>query len=161
MSDDVDSIRQRLVLAARENNIPALADAYRELLLARPEDAETRENAAAVALIADRVSEARSIVRDGGSLLGLRLVRQALIDPERARANEGAYVAVLNDVLVETHDWSILDGDKVYNEEAHSRNLAKSPLVDDRASPAGDYFLFKLPAPSRTIEEPCVYVGGD
>lgn len=141
--------------------IDRLADWYREQHAAAPEDAAVLETAVQLAVMCDRVDEARAMLGDRGPELGLRVVGEALIDPERAAREEGAYVAVLNDVLVETHDWTILDGDKIYNREAHARSLYKCPWVGNRTTPDRKQYLFKVLPPALTIDEPCIHLGSD
>jgi capsular polysaccharide biosynthesis protein len=89
-----------------------------------------------------------------------RVVRDALLDPDRAHRGE-AYVAWLDDVLVETAFWSIVKGDRVFNMEVHGRGLAASPFIEGRASPDETAFLMRCPRPSAHIQEPCVFLGGD
>ncbi len=82
------------------------------------------------------------------------------MDPRRAQI-EGGYVAVLHDVCVETADWSVIDGGRIYNTEAHARTLIKNPFVKGKASPDRETFLMDLPPVARIIDEPCVHIGGD
>src|ERR1043166_1054338 len=98
-----------------------LADAYWRAACKNPGNPELLETAVRLALKSGRVDDARERLRERGPALGLHILADALIDPERAQRDEGAYVAVLNDVLVETHDWAILDGEKIYTAEAHAR----------------------------------------
>jgi capsular polysaccharide biosynthesis protein len=88
------------------------------------------------------------------------VVRDALLDPDRARRGE-AYVTWLDDVLVETAFWSIVKEDRVFNMEVHGRGLAASPFIEGRVAPDESAFLMRCPPPSAHIEEPCVFLGGD
>jgi Glycosyltransferase 61 len=89
-----------------------------------------------------------------------RVVRDALLDPDRAHRGE-AYVTWLDDVLVETAFWSIVKDDRVFNMEVHGRNLAASPFIEGRVAPDESAFLMQCPRPSVHVEEPCVFLGGD
>lgn len=152
-----------LRLSARRGDRAGVIDACRRLLAVRPDDALALETLAVCELTGGNVAAARALLDDAhrrGALADLRLAADALIDPARVRS-EGLYVAVLRDVEVETADWSILDGDKVYNLEAHNRALGNCPFVAGRTDPAHAHFLFRLPAPAGRIETPCINLGGD
>ena len=158
-------LRELVALAAKQGNTQALMDSCHRLLAACPDDERALETLAALELATGRIDAARELLRSRAKQIpddttSLRLAEDALIDPERVK-RDGVYVATLRDVEVETADWSILDGDKVYNSEAHNRGLRKSPFVQGRASPDDKAFLFKLPPLSRVIDEACVHLGGD
>lgn len=160
---DTALLREYLRLVAKSGDPALLATTCRRLLAVCPDDNFALETLAVVALSRGDADAACAVIADAhrlGALTGLRFARDALIDPERART-EGVYVAGLRDVQVETADWSILDGDRVYNTEAHHRALRKSPHVEGRASPDNKAYIFRLPPVTRTIEQRCVHLGGD
>ena len=158
-------LRELVALTAKQRDARALLNSCRRLLAACPDDEHARETLAALELATGRVDTARKLLEKRAQhtpddVPRLRLVEDALIDPERAR-RDGVYVALLRDVEVETSDWAILDGEKVYNSEAHNRALRKCAFVQGRASPDNKTFLFKLPPISRALDEACVHLGGD
>jgi capsular polysaccharide biosynthesis protein len=160
---DTALLREALALCAKLGNHQQLAAICRRLLAVCADDAVALETLAVLELSAGNNTAARDILDTAhrlDRLGGLRYADDALIDPARARS-EGVYVAVLHNVEVETADWSILDGGRVYNTEAHNRALRKSPHVQGRASPHNDAYIFRLPAVTQTIEQPCVHLGGD
>jgi len=156
-------LREELAHCARRGDHQRLAGVCRRLLAVCPDDAVALETLAVLELTAGNNAAARDLLENAHRLhrLGeLRYADDALIDPARART-EGVYVAVLQDVEIETADWSILDRDRVYNTEAHNRALRKGLHVQGRASPRNDAYIFRLPPASRTIDKPCVHLGGD
>jgi capsular polysaccharide biosynthesis protein len=156
-------LREHLSLAARAGRHKTLAADCRRLLAVAPDDAFALETLAVIELARGNSDAACAVIDDAhrqGLLGDLRFARDALIDPERARS-EGVYVATLHEVEIETADWAILDGGKVYNTEAHNRALAKGPHVQGRATPSNDAYIFRLPPVSQTIDERCVHLGGD
>jgi hypothetical protein len=156
----VGLLHEQIAHAVRSRDVRAIALAYQRLLAVCPDDEDARTNAITAALLSGQVESARAALR-GSSLAGtFRVVTESLMDPERAQ-RENAYVATLEDVDVDTADWAILDGDKVYNVEAHCRTLLKNGYVQGRATPDRKTLLFEVPPVSRTIEEPCVHLGGD
>lgn len=160
---DLGLLRERLLLAARAGQHQMLAADCRRMLAVAPNDASALETLAAVELARGNSDAACAVIDDAhrrGLLTDFRFARDALIDPARARS-EGVYVATLRDVEIETADWAILDGGKVYNTEAHNRALAKGPHVQGRATPANDAYIFRLPPVSQTIDARCVHLGGD
>lgn len=160
---DAGVLRAQLALTARLGNSQRLAADCRRLLALHPDDAFALETLAVIELTAGNSNAAYDVLASAhqlGRLADLRFVRDALIDPARARS-EGVYVATLKDVEIETGDWSILDGGKVYNTEAHNRALRKAPQVGGRATPDDSAFIFRLPPLSRSVEVRCVHLGGD
>ena len=153
-------LREHVAQAARARDVRAIASAYQRLLAACPEDEDARRNAVTAALLDGQVESARGALRGSSLATTMRVVTESLMDPQRAQ-REGAYLSVLENVDVETADWTVLDGEKVYNAEAHCRTLLKNGWVRGRASPDRTTLLFDLPAACRTIEEPCVHLGGD
>jgi capsular polysaccharide biosynthesis protein len=160
---DAGLLREHLALTARLGDTGNLAADCRRLLAACPDDAFALETLAVIELAAGN-SDGACDVLDGAHRLGrltdLRFVRDALIDPARARS-EGVYVATLSNVEIETDNWAIVDGGKVYNTEAHNRALRKAPHVQGRASPDNNAFIFRLPPVSQTVDVRCVHLGGD
>ncbi|MDB5809526.1 MAG: hypothetical protein JWN94_1648 [Betaproteobacteria bacterium] len=82
------------------------------------------------------------------------------LDIERARRGE-PHFRWLDDVRVETAYWTIMQGDRIYNDDVHAKNLATSPFVQRRVSADGHRIVASLPPVARAIDEPCVLVGGD
>ena len=160
---DVGLLHEALLQSAQSGDSDRIAAACNALLAQQPADAQALELLAVVELGRGNSEAAREILARAharGQLNDLRFARDALIDPERART-EGVYVATLDDVQIETADWAILDGDKVYNTEAHNRALRKGPHVQGRASPNNDAYIFRLPPVTQTIDVPCAHLGGD
>lgn len=158
---DPGLLRELVAVSMAQRDARRLMAACRRLLAVCPDDVHAIETLASLELAAGNVDVARALLarrRTGGTVL--RLATSTFIDPERANRGE-VYVATLREVDVETADWSILDGDRVYNSEAHNRGLRKSPLVQGRASPDNKTFLFRLPPVARVIDGPCVHLGGD
>lgn len=160
---DAALFREQLAITSRSGNTQQLAIACKNLLAVCPNDAFALEALAVIQLTGGEVDAAQQTLASAhrhGELCGLRFARDSLIDPARAQS-EGVYVATLHDVEIETADWSILDGDKVYNTEAHNRALRKGPMVQGRASPDNSAYIFRLPAVTQTIDVPCINLGGD
>ena len=156
-------LHEELLQSTQSGDGNRIAAACNALLAQQPADAQALELLAVVELGRGNSEAAREILARAharGQLNDLRFARDALIDPERART-EGVYVATLDDVQIETADWAILDGDKVYNTEAHNRALRKGPHVQGRASPNNDAYIFRLPPVTQTIDVPCAHLGGD
>lgn len=160
---DAALLRERVRLLTASGDPAALTEACRRLLEAQPDDAQTLELLAVIELMRGNSAAAAAALDDAhgrGLLRDLRFVHDAMIDAERVRS-EGVYVATLRDVQIETADWSILDGDRVYNTEAHNRTLTKGPHAQGRASPANDAYIFRLPPVTQQIDVACVHLGGD
>jgi len=160
---DVPLLHQQLRLSAQSGNPERMAAACNAVLAQQPADAQALEMLAVLELGRGNKNVARDVLtaaHQQGELKELQFFNDALIDPERART-EGVYVATLQNVEIETAYWSILDGEKVYNTEAHNRALRNSPYVQGRASPGNDAYIYRLPEVTRHIEAPCVHLGGD
>ena len=160
---DPQLLHENLRQSAQSGDSNRIAAACNTLLAQQPADAQALELLAVVELGRgnnEAAHKALAWAHARGQLTDLRFARDALIDPERART-EGVYVATLDDVQIETADWAILDGDKVYNTEAHNRALRKGPHVQGRASPNNDAYIFRLPPVTQTIDVPCAHLGGD
>jgi len=92
-----------------------------------------------------------------------RLVSESLMDPARAGRGE-AYVAALDDVLVDTNFWSVIQGKRIFTRETQARTVSNSPLVRGRVTPDHRQCVITLPrVPERLdrIETPCVLLGSD
>lgn len=160
---DAALLREFLALCAQAGSYRDLAETSRRLLAICADDSFALETLAVIELARGNIDSAGDTIAAAhrlGALAELRFARDALIDPERART-EGVYVALLNNVEIETADWAILDGEKVYNTEAHHRALRKSAHVQGRASPANDAYIFRLPPVSQTVAVRCAHLGGD
>lgn len=90
----------------------------------------------------------------------VRLCHDALIRPEPGVAGT-AYVAELEDVVVDTTYWAIVDGDRLYNVEAYNGRMANSPFVGRRVSADEKRLVVAYPADAPLIEQRCIFVGGD
>lgn len=89
-----------------------------------------------------------------------RLVRESLMDPERA-ASSVPYVARLDDVLLDPGYWAVIDGDRLYTRETQGRTIANSPIVGGRVTRDGRQCVVSLPRAPERIEEPCILLGSD
>lgn len=98
--------------------------------------------------------------RKSESPLEIRVCRYALLDQAKGQVGD-AYIKTLDNVLVDTGYWAIIDGDKVYARETYSRNFANSPFVRARESPDGLSCIAAFPTPSVSINDPCVFLGSD
>lgn len=157
---DLNLIRERIALAMHRGDLRDLRDAYHQLLAVDRTDESAVKNAATLELLNGNVETARAVLRSSNASDTLRIVTDALMDPGRAAA-EQVYVAEVENVEVETAYWSILHGDRVYNFEANCRALTNNPFVRGRTTPDRKSFFLELPEVCRTIEEPCIHVGGD
>ena len=157
---DLNLIRERIALAMHRGDLRDLREAYHQLLAVDRTDESAVRNAAMLELLNGNVETARAVLRSSNASGTLRIVTDALMDPGRAAA-EQVYVAEVENVEVETAYWSILHGDRVYNFEANCRALTNNPFVRGRTTPDRKSFFFELPEVCRTIEEPCIHVGGD
>ena len=130
-----------------------------------PQDADGLWNLALFKLQGDTPAEAaplfaRHQALRTGILAEMRACRVSLLDPVRAARGE-PYVATLEDVLVDTGYWSVIDGERLYTRETHDRTLANADFVRSRVSPDGEWMIVALRDPGLTIEERCVLLGGD
>ncbi|MCZ7565696.1 MAG: glycosyltransferase 61 family protein [Burkholderiales bacterium] len=103
---------------------------------------------------------ARVDALDGAPPGATRLLADADMDPAAAARGE-PYVAALDDVLVDTDYWFVGNGERLYAREVHGRTVANHPAVRGRVSPDGRRVIVTWAAPARTIEAPCVLLGGD
>ena len=150
-------------LAAREY-AAAAADA-RAVLRRKPDHPQALETLAGALLGLDDlegVADAwrRRRAREGSGKWTVRVCHDALIRPELGTAGT-AYVAELEDVVVDTTYWAIVDGDRLYNAETYNRRMINSPLVEGRASADERRFVVAYPAALPLIEQRCIFLGGD
>jgi capsular polysaccharide biosynthesis protein len=89
-----------------------------------------------------------------------RLVTESLMDPARAGRGE-PYVAALDEVLVDTEFWSVIDGARIYTQETQARSVSNSPRVRGRMTPDRNQCVITLPCAPQTIESPCILLGSD
>ena len=89
-----------------------------------------------------------------------RLCLNSVLDAEQA-ARRKPYVAVLEDVLVDSGYWIVIDGERGFIKETSARRIGNSPLVRQRVSRDRTRFVATLPPPAAAIDEPCLLVGGD
>lgn len=135
------------------------------LVALRPDDRRALRNLAALRLQAGDMhgaltSFARLDALGGAATGATRLHADAEMDPAAAARGE-PYVAALENVLVDTDFWFIADGERLYAREVHGRTVANHPAVGGRVSPDGKTLIVTWAAPARTIEAPCVLLGGD
>jgi capsular polysaccharide biosynthesis protein len=97
---------------------------------------------------------------DRGAVWQIELCHDAVLRPELAEAGQ-AYVAELEDAVVDTTYWSIVQGNKLYNKEAYNRRIANSPLVGWRMSADETSYIIAHPANLPVIKAPCIFVGSD
>lgn len=89
-----------------------------------------------------------------------RLLTESLIDPARAGRGE-PYVAALEDVLIDTDYWSVIDGERIYSRETQGRTLSNSPRVRGRVTPDAAQCVITLPRSVESIDRPCILLGSD
>jgi capsular polysaccharide biosynthesis protein len=80
---------------------------------------------------------------------------------EPALASTAGYVKILNDVLIDTGFWAVIDQDKIYSSEIFGRSMSLSPRVSGRITPDAKLLVATLEPPCVHVEEPCVLIGGD
>lgn len=90
----------------------------------------------------------------------VELCEDAEFRPELA-ATGRPYVVELEDAIVDTTYWAIVQDGKLYNQEAYNRRVANSPLVGSRMSADEKVFIVAYPANVPVIDRPCIFVGGD
>jgi len=136
-----------------------------EILERWPDDSKALTAAAVIRLKdGEPVRAAEHFARleelSSGGTRTARLVRESLIDPARAARSE-PYVAALDEVLVDTTYWAVIDGDRLFTRETQARTITNSPLVRGRASRDGSQCVATLPRAPQRIDEPCVLLGSD
>jgi len=150
-------------LATRE--YAAAARDARTVLRRRPDHPRALETLAGALIGLDDMEGAADAWRrrealERGADWTVRLCHDALIRPELGAAGT-PYVAELDDVVVDTTYWAIVDGERLYNTEAYNGRMANSPLVARRASADERRFIVSYPANAPLIEDRCIFVGGD
>jgi capsular polysaccharide biosynthesis protein len=95
-----------------------------------------------------------------GAGVQTRLCVNSLLDPERAARGE-PYVHVLEDVLVDSEFWIVIDGERAYSHETFDAQIANSPFVRRRTIRRGARFVTTITPPRLSVDEPCVLLGGD
>lgn len=89
-----------------------------------------------------------------------RALRSRFLDLERVQGGQ-PYFRHLSDVLVDTGFWTIVEGDVIYSDDTHGRSLPGNPMVRGRIAPDGETVIATYAAPRRTVEEECIFLGGD
>lgn len=143
----------------------AVVHACEALVALDPQDIDGLWNLAVLTLQGDAPAEAaplfaRHAAVRTGILPQMRACRVSLMDPARVARGE-PYVATLEDVLVDTGYWSVIDGDRLYSRETHDRTVANASFVSGRVSRDGQVVIASVAEPAVTVEEPCVLLGGD
>lgn len=162
--DDAIALNMLGAIGLYSGQLQEAEDSFRRAVTLSPANADLRHNLGTVLLAkGDKQSATECFeqaARIGGSLRGRIVVcENSRLDPTRALTGT-PYVHTLSDVLVETSYWTIIDGDRIYSAETVGRNLANNPFA---RYTAGDYaqVVMDLPETARSIEEPCIFVGGD
>jgi hypothetical protein len=163
--NDPAVLRNYMSVSAALNDTDSAIDACDRLLRMRPDDSQLLWNLAVFSMRQGNLKKAESafsrhIELTTGKKPHLRAVHNSYMDSRQARTGK-AYVARLEDVLVDTGYWSILQDDRVYIREVHDRTVANSPLVRSRMTPDGSGFLYELPEQIQDIKQPCIFLGGD
>jgi len=159
------ALHQRLAEAIGRGERQAALALGDEILARWPDDAKALLAAAVIRLKdGDAERAARHFARieelESGGTRTARLVRESLIDPERA-ARADAYVATLDDVLVDTAYWAVIDGERIFTRETQARTVANSALVRGRVSRDAQHCVVSLPRAPLRLDEPCVLLGSD
>jgi hypothetical protein len=96
---------------------------------------------------------------EGAPHLNVGIFRNILLNGQDNR--KGApYVQKLENVTIETASWTILDGDNIYSRDVADLNLNNGEFVSamDRDK---RHVVMNTPDVSQSIEQPCVFLGGD
>ena len=149
-------------IAARDRR--AAQTACEALLRANPDDIESIDNLARIHLEVGQPEIAHALYVRRAKLLREpiepRLYRNAYMVPSLVASNE-PYTHVLRDVLLETTDCAIFEGDRVYVLETTGRNLGKHPYVRHRFTSDGEWFIVSHPDATKTIDKPVILLGWD
>ena len=72
-------------------------------------------------------------------------------------------VAHLKNVKLYSDHWIILEKDKIYRSELSGRNIDWTPIIKNRTSEDGNFFIVNLEEAKSTmhVSEPCLFLGGD
>jgi capsular polysaccharide biosynthesis protein len=159
------ALHRRLAETIRRGERQAALALCDEILARWPDDARALLGAAVIRLKDGQPERAVSHFAridelESGGVRSARLVRESLMDPERAARSE-PYVAVLDEVLVDTGYWSVIDGERIFTREIQARTVANSPLVRGRVSRDGQQCVVSLPRAPLRVDEPCVLLGSD
>jgi len=162
---NAQALHHRLAETIRRGERHAALALCDEILARWPDDAKALLGAAVIRLKEGQPERASSHFAridelESGGARSARLVRESLMDPQRAARSE-PYVAALDDVLVDTTYWAVIDGERIFTRETQARTIANSPLVRGRVSRDGLQSVVSLPRAPRRIDEPCVLLGSD
>jgi len=89
-----------------------------------------------------------------------RLLTESYIDPDRAGRGE-PYVASLDDVLIDTDFWSVIEGERIYSRETQARTMSNSPRVRGRVTPDASQCVMTLPRKVESIDAPSIFLASD
>lgn len=162
---DIKAAHELMSRAAALGDRLATRVACETLLTVDPEHPEALQKLADIYLMDGDTKAAvdlyvRIDLHRGGSSLRTRLYRSAYMDPARV-ASEDPYVHSLRDVILETDQCAIFDGEKVYIRETGGMNFSNHPYVNGRATPDLSFYVVSCPTPTAVIEEPCILIGTD
>ena len=157
--------RELLAVSLALGDRPSAVRACDALLALDPDHPNALWSLAVLKLQGDAPAEsapffARYETATSGVAITMRACRASLMDPARAATGE-PYIATLQDVLVDTGYWSVIDGERLYTRETHDRTLANADFVRSRVSPDGEWMILALRDPALTMDETCVLLGGD
>ena len=135
------------------------------VLLQWPDDRRALWNAAVIRAERGEIEAAaehyaRIDAIESGGVQTARALRTAFMNPEKAARKE-PYVAVLENVAVDTSHWSVVCGDRLFSQETHARSVSASPFVRGRVSPDGERCVMTLPREPPRIEQACILLGSD
>lgn len=162
---DKQAMHELLALSIAMNDLPESIRLSERLLEQDPQNTMLIRNLAIFNLNLGKTETAAALFTEHmrlttGKTPILRVYRNALMDQDKA--NRGIpYVTTLNDVLVDTEYWSILDSDRVYARETHGRTIVNGQFVYGRMTPDGNEFIYAIPDNIQHIDTPCIFLGGD
>lgn len=162
---DAQAALELMSRASAAGDVPALRSACLCVLALQPAHRPALDELARCAMLEGNHALALDLYRridalQTGDRPEVRMYESAYMDAARAARAE-PYIATLRDVVLETDQCAIFDGDKVYFRETSGRNFANHPYVQGRASPDLRFFAVSCPAPVSVIEEPFVLIGSD
>lgn len=161
----VEACRAAMTDAARRKDMAELRRTALWVLGHEPDDPEALEQLG-IALFADGDEDGalelfvQSDRARFGAGVQTRLCVNSLLDPERAARGE-PYVHALDDVLVDSEFWIVIDGERAYSHETFYAQIANSPFVRHRTIRGGARFVTTITRPRLSVDEPCVLLGGD
>jgi capsular polysaccharide biosynthesis protein len=161
----VETCRAAMTDAASRNDMAELRRTALWVLGHEPDDPEALEQLG-IALFAagDEDGALELFVQSDRARFGAgvqtRLCVNSLLDPERAARGE-PYVHVLEDVLVDSEFWIVIDGERAYSHETFDAQIANSPFVRRRTIRRAARFVTTITPPRLSVDEPCVLLGGD